>query len=156
MRDVATLAGVSFKTVARVVHGEQWVRPTTAARVQEAIRQLGYQPNEIASSLKRGVSRDTIDDRAGPLKPIPTASVPTAASSVGTLQAKGTRPMPTPITLIAIGISRASPIRFTARPTSMPCTSARVAPMNAKRYPIVAVVNPNRRSLPRRRPRWPS
>src|SRR6187431_1906148 len=60
MRDVATLAGVSFKTVARVVHGEQWVRPATATRVHEAIRQLGYQPNEIASSLKRGVSRDTI------------------------------------------------------------------------------------------------
>jgi LacI family transcriptional regulator len=60
MRDVATIANVSFKTVARVVHGERWVRPETAARVNEAIRQLGYQPNEIASSLKRGVSRDTI------------------------------------------------------------------------------------------------
>ncbi len=60
MRDVATVANVSFKTVARVVHGERWVRPETAARVNEAIRQLGYQPNEIASSLKRGVSRDTI------------------------------------------------------------------------------------------------
>jgi LacI family transcriptional regulator len=60
MRDVATLAGVSFKTVARVVHGEQWVRPSTAVRVNDAIRKLGYQPNEIASNLKRGVSRDTI------------------------------------------------------------------------------------------------
>src|SRR6478736_1700473 len=60
MRDVATIANVSFKTVARVVHGERWVRAETAARVNDAIRQLGYQPNEIASSLKRGVSRDTV------------------------------------------------------------------------------------------------
>jgi len=60
MRDVATVANVSFKTVARVVHGEPWVRAETAARVNAAIRQLGYRPNDIASSLKRGVSRDTI------------------------------------------------------------------------------------------------
>ena len=60
MRDVATVANVSFKTVARVVHGEPWVRAETAARVNAAIRQLGYQPNDIASSLKRGVSRETI------------------------------------------------------------------------------------------------
>ncbi|MCY7419335.1 MAG: LacI family transcriptional regulator [Chloroflexi bacterium] len=60
MRDVASAANVSFKTVARVVHGEPWVRAETAARVNDAIRRLGYQPNEIASSLKRGVSRETI------------------------------------------------------------------------------------------------
>ena len=29
----------------------------------------------------------------------------------------------------------------------MPCTSASVPPMNAKRYPIVATVKPKRRSL---------
>jgi LacI family transcriptional regulator len=60
MRDVAAEAGVSFKTVARVINGEPWVRPETAARVEAAIRQLGYLPNEMASSLKRGVSRDTV------------------------------------------------------------------------------------------------
>lgn len=60
MRDVAALANVSFKTVARVVHGEPWVRADTAARVNDAIRQLDYRPNEIASSLRRGVSRGTI------------------------------------------------------------------------------------------------
>jgi LacI family transcriptional regulator len=60
MRDVAVVANVSFKTVARVVHGEHWVRPETALRVNDAIRQLGYRPNAVASSLKRGVSRDTI------------------------------------------------------------------------------------------------
>ena len=60
LRDVAAVAGVSFKTVSRVVNGEAGVRPATAARVLDAVRQLGFQPNEIASSLKRGVSRDTI------------------------------------------------------------------------------------------------
>jgi LacI family transcriptional regulator len=60
LRDVAAVAGVSFKTVSRVVNGEPGVRPATAERVLGAVRQLGFQPNEIASSLKRGVSRDTI------------------------------------------------------------------------------------------------
>jgi LacI family transcriptional regulator len=57
---VARVAGVSFKTVSRVVNGEPGVRPETAERVLAAARQLGFQRNEIASSLKRGVSRDTI------------------------------------------------------------------------------------------------
>lgn len=60
IRDVALVAGVSFKTVSRVVNGESGVRPATAERVLAAARQLGFQRNDIASSLKRGVSRDTI------------------------------------------------------------------------------------------------
>ena len=60
VRDVARVAGVSFKTVSRVVNGEAGVRPETAERVLAAARQLGFQRNEIASSLKRGMSRDTI------------------------------------------------------------------------------------------------
>jgi LacI family transcriptional regulator len=60
VRDVARVAGVSFKTVSRVVNGEAGVRPETAERVLAAARKLGFQRNEIASSLKRGVSRDTI------------------------------------------------------------------------------------------------
>ncbi len=60
LRDVAARAGVSFKTVSRVVNREPGVRPETAARVTEAVRALGFQRNDIASSLKRGVGRDTI------------------------------------------------------------------------------------------------
>jgi LacI family transcriptional regulator len=60
VRDVARVAGVSFKTVSRVVNGEPGVRPETADRVLAAARQLGFRRNEIASSLKRGMSRDTI------------------------------------------------------------------------------------------------
>lgn len=60
LRDVAVAAHVSFKTVARVVNGEPGVRPETAARVTDAVERLGFQPNQLASSLKRGVSRSTI------------------------------------------------------------------------------------------------
>jgi LacI family transcriptional regulator len=49
--DVAEVAGVSWKTVSRVVNGEANVRPTTAARIRDAITQLGYQPNAAARSL---------------------------------------------------------------------------------------------------------
>lgn len=60
LRDVAALAGVSFKTVARVVNDEAGVRPETAERVLAAVHELGFQPNVIASSLKRGIGYDTI------------------------------------------------------------------------------------------------
>ncbi len=49
--DVAAVAGVSWKTVSRVVNGEENVRPATAARIRDAIAQLGYQPNAAARSL---------------------------------------------------------------------------------------------------------
>jgi LacI family transcriptional regulator len=51
---------VSFKTVSRVVNNEPRVRAETADRVHQAIRQLGFSRNYIASSLKRGVSSATI------------------------------------------------------------------------------------------------
>jgi LacI family transcriptional regulator len=57
---VAAAAGVSFKTVSRVINDEPGVRPQTAERVHVAIRQLGFRPNALASSLKRGLSHDTV------------------------------------------------------------------------------------------------
>ncbi len=51
--DVARLAGVSTATVSRVVHGQDRVRATTRARVQEVIEQLGYVPDGAAQSLSR-------------------------------------------------------------------------------------------------------
>lgn len=60
LRDVAAVAKVSFKTVSRVVNNEPRVRPETAERVHQAIRQLGFSRNYIASSLKRGVGAATI------------------------------------------------------------------------------------------------
>lgn len=49
--DVARLAGVSPKTVSRVVNGEAHVRETTKEAVERAIAELGYRPNMAARSL---------------------------------------------------------------------------------------------------------
>lgn len=49
--DVANLAGVSIKTVSRVVNQELNVRETTRERVGKAIARLGYQPNQSARNL---------------------------------------------------------------------------------------------------------
>lgn len=53
IRDVAAAAGVSIKTVSRVLNGEPAVLPEAAMRVREAIGQLGYHRNEAAASLRR-------------------------------------------------------------------------------------------------------
>lgn len=57
LRDVALLAGVSPKTVSRVVNGEPGVSATKLAAVQRAIAKLDYRPNFTASSLRRTKGR---------------------------------------------------------------------------------------------------
>ena len=52
--DVARLAGVSPKTVSRVVNGEASVRDETRERVRRAITALGFEPHPLASALRRG------------------------------------------------------------------------------------------------------
>ncbi|MDQ2812329.1 MAG: LacI family DNA-binding transcriptional regulator [Actinomycetota bacterium] len=54
MRDVAALAGVSLKTVSRVVNGATTVDADMAARVRRAAAQLNYRHNMTASNLRRG------------------------------------------------------------------------------------------------------
>lgn len=49
--DVAKLAGVSIKTVSRVVNREPNVRDSTREKVQHAIAQLNYRPNISARNL---------------------------------------------------------------------------------------------------------
>lgn len=49
--DVAKLAGVSPKTVSRVVNGEAHVSPGTKDAVDRAVASLGYRPNLAARSL---------------------------------------------------------------------------------------------------------
>ena len=53
MREVAALAGVSLKTVSRVVNDEPGVSDDLVERVRRAARTLDYQPNLTASSLRR-------------------------------------------------------------------------------------------------------
>jgi LacI family transcriptional regulator, galactose operon repressor len=54
MSDVAAAAGVSLKTVSRVVNAEPGVNPATALRVREAIDRLGFRRNYVARALRRG------------------------------------------------------------------------------------------------------
>jgi LacI family transcriptional regulator len=56
MADVARHAGVSLKTVSRVVNQEPHVRASLQQRVQSAINALGYRRNEAAARLARGAS----------------------------------------------------------------------------------------------------
>ena len=59
IKDVARRAGVSVITVSRVINGAEYVRAETRARVQAAIDELHYVPNQLASSL-RSRQNDTL------------------------------------------------------------------------------------------------
>ena len=59
IRDVAKLAGVSSITVSRVINNSGYVSKATRERVEEAITQLNYIPNYLATSL-RSKRTDTI------------------------------------------------------------------------------------------------
>ncbi|MDI9833785.1 LacI family DNA-binding transcriptional regulator [Streptomyces sp. KAU_LT] len=61
-RDVAQAAGVSQAAVSLVL-GDKWrgrVSPTTAERVREAARHLGYRPNLAARNLRLGHTRTVL------------------------------------------------------------------------------------------------
>lgn len=60
MRDVAALAGVSLKTVSRVVNREPGVAAATAERVERAAARLAFRPNLAASSLRRADGRTSM------------------------------------------------------------------------------------------------
>ena len=59
MRDVAAEAGVSFKTVSRVINREGNVRDELVERVESAIVSLGYRPDHRARLLRRSSSAPT-------------------------------------------------------------------------------------------------
>jgi LacI family transcriptional regulator len=54
MRDVARAAGVSLKTVSRVVNSERGVRLATQVQVRQAISTLDFHPNAAARTLRAG------------------------------------------------------------------------------------------------------
>ncbi|HTP21296.1 MAG TPA: LacI family DNA-binding transcriptional regulator [Solirubrobacteraceae bacterium] len=70
MVDVANTAGVSLKTVSRVINGEPGVRPEMAEKVNAAATALRYERNDIAASLRHGARSFTlglvIEDVANP------------------------------------------------------------------------------------------
>jgi LacI family transcriptional regulator len=64
MIEVAQSAGVSLKTVSRVVNGEAGVSPRLAARVQAAIDVLDYRPNIGASNPFSASLHRAVEDEA--------------------------------------------------------------------------------------------
>lgn len=52
IRDVAHAAGVSVSTASRALSGNRPVSPELVTRVQRAVRELGYQQNELATALR--------------------------------------------------------------------------------------------------------
>jgi len=89
MRDVAEMSGVSLKTVSRVINAEAGVATATAARVGDAIAALGFQRNDLARSLRHGLSSSTlglvIEDFANPFYALIAQAVETAARERGCL-----------------------------------------------------------------------
>lgn len=70
LRDVGARAGVSYRTVSRVINGDRFVAPATADAVHRAAAELGFQRNDIARSLRQGDRTLTIglvvEDLANP------------------------------------------------------------------------------------------
>ncbi|MEV4367828.1 LacI family DNA-binding transcriptional regulator [Nonomuraea sp. NPDC049637] len=60
MADVARHAGVSLKTVSRVVNQEPHVRASLQQRVHDSISALGFRRNEAAARLARGATMLTL------------------------------------------------------------------------------------------------
>lgn len=52
IHDVARAAGVSAATVSKVLRGVASVKPTNARRIREAIEELGYRKDPLASGLR--------------------------------------------------------------------------------------------------------
>lgn len=89
MRDVADRAGVSLKTVSRVVNGEAGVAAATAERVGAAVAELDFQRNDLARSLRQGRTSSTlglvIEDVANPFYSAIAQAVEAAARERGCL-----------------------------------------------------------------------
>lgn len=87
MREVGALAGVSAKTVSRVMNNDRYVSEAVRIRVQQAIEELGYVPNALARTFRSG--RDAaigiaVPDIADPFFAMVVKGIEQAARSRGT------------------------------------------------------------------------
>jgi LacI family transcriptional regulator len=90
MRDVAAQAGVSLKTVSRVVNGEAGVSAPLAERVRRAVDELGFRPDTGARSLRRTDRRTgsialLLEDVANPYSAAVQRAVEDVASPRGVI-----------------------------------------------------------------------
>jgi LacI family transcriptional regulator len=53
IKEVAQLAGVSSATASRALSAYPYINPSTRQRVLDAVKQLDYQPDQVARSLRR-------------------------------------------------------------------------------------------------------
>ncbi len=86
MRDVGALAGVSAKTVSRVMNKDRYVSEAVRNRVQQAIEELNYVPNALARTFRSG--RDAavgiaVPDIADPFFALVVKGIEQAARSRG-------------------------------------------------------------------------
>jgi LacI family transcriptional regulator len=89
IRDVAALAGVGIKTVSRVINNEANVSTRMRERVQHAVVELNFQPNQGAGALRRmdqrtrtlGLLLDAVDN---PFSASVNRAVEVAAGGRGT------------------------------------------------------------------------
>jgi LacI family transcriptional regulator len=93
MKDVALSAGVSLKTVSRVVNGEPGVATATAERVHDALGRMSFRRNDLASSLRHKVTTSTIglvtEDLANPFYAALAAAVGEVSRGHGFLVLSG-------------------------------------------------------------------
>ncbi|HEX4791475.1 MAG TPA: LacI family DNA-binding transcriptional regulator [Actinospica sp.] len=90
MKEVAALAGVSLKTVSRVVNEVPTVDPALVAKVRAAMDRLGFRPNLAASNLRRGDGRThtiglLVEDVANPFSAAVHRAVENYAAQRGVL-----------------------------------------------------------------------
>lgn len=56
IKDVAKRAGVSIGTVSRIINGARNVKKSNLEKIEKAIKELGYRPNQAAKNLKSNKS----------------------------------------------------------------------------------------------------
>jgi LacI family transcriptional regulator len=86
IRDVARRAGVSIASVSRVVNEREGVGTEISERVRQAVSELGFQPNSVASSLKTARTHTlacVIPDICNPFFPELVRAVEDAARAAG-------------------------------------------------------------------------
>ncbi len=90
MNDVARVAGVSLKSVSRVINDEVGASPDTRERVLAAAAKLGYRRNDAAHALRRSDGRSAsvglvLEDVSNPFAAVLNRSVERVASQEGSL-----------------------------------------------------------------------
>ena len=90
MNDVARVAGVSLKSVSRVINDEVGASPDTRERVLAAAAELGYRRNDAAHALRRSDGRSAsvglvLEDVSNPFASVLNRSVERVAGAEGSL-----------------------------------------------------------------------